>query len=331
MSSETTPSQQNDQTSSHKTVFGYDLSQILNYREILDFVSKALVGITSICYVAGLLIENLYLRRYGVFHLSFLQVDYVIIGVTWMFLTTTSFLVLGVMDAIVATPLNLGIIKSAAIKRVVLFIGMALLSIVMIAVFIGMSLWILSDYELPLFSPRTYKAIVSLLVIPLTLRYLKAQITKAIKGHSSKDENKSALMPTKLLDISTGVFWTLTGLILYANCVFPLLLPVYGGGKTQSVMLVVRPDQAATLNTLGFQLWPDGKKVGPLDAVYESQDYLIVVSPKEISPQKDVQAIKIKKDMFDLLFYVKPTVVAPPHLTVSPSPGSSAIPSSSPK
>ncbi len=57
----------------------------LSLKETLEIASKSLIGLTGLCYVMGLLVVTLHLRRYGLNSLSLSQLHYVTAGV-WVML-----------------------------------------------------------------------------------------------------------------------------------------------------------------------------------------------------------------------------------------------------
>src|ERR1044072_6874484 len=62
------------------------LLKVISWKDSIEIASKLILSIVGICYVAGLLILNIHLRKYGVFHLNFLQIQYVMVGALWIFL-----------------------------------------------------------------------------------------------------------------------------------------------------------------------------------------------------------------------------------------------------
>jgi hypothetical protein len=57
-----------------------------SWRDTVEVISKAGVAVIGIAYIVGLLILNLHIRKYGVYYLSFLQIEYVMVGLLWAFL-----------------------------------------------------------------------------------------------------------------------------------------------------------------------------------------------------------------------------------------------------
>ena len=96
----------------------------------------------------------------------------------------------------------------------------------------------------------------------------------------------------------------LSGLSFYALVAYPRLRAEYGGGKKQKIVLVSKLDQIPTFTLLGFGIGDDGRKVEPVELIFEASDFIIVTLPKSIDPKSGIRSIRIKKDMADAVFYI---------------------------
>jgi hypothetical protein len=92
-------------------------------------------------------------------------------------------------------------------------------------------------------------------------------------------------------------------LSLYSHFVYPKLSPAFGGGKRQKLSLIAKADQIEILNSIGFQLAPDDRKIGPLELIFEASDYYVVAPPEGFTTENKVKAIRIRKDTIDLALY----------------------------
>ncbi len=73
------------------------------WREAVETATKSGVAITGIAYIIGLLILNMHIRKYGVRYLSFLQIEYVMVGILLVFLVAlVYFAALVIMSQIIA-------------------------------------------------------------------------------------------------------------------------------------------------------------------------------------------------------------------------------------
>jgi hypothetical protein len=148
---------------------------------------------------------------------------------------------------------------------------------------------------------------------------------------------KQRKLPIKPPGTIIGILFVLTTLGAYAIRVYPNLSPVYGGGKQQKLILVVKPDQVAQLKSLGINVNSENRQIGPLEVIYEAGDYLILSTPEEIKERKYIQSIRLRKDMFDAILHVDskyiksvPTLTPTPSPISTPSPAPSQTPSPSP-
>src|SRR5215467_13283123 len=72
---------------------GLKRSRITSFREMLEASAKVLIGVSALSYILGLLITNMHLRKYGAFHLTFAQFEYVLTGLLWLFLAGISYMI----------------------------------------------------------------------------------------------------------------------------------------------------------------------------------------------------------------------------------------------
>jgi hypothetical protein len=106
---------------------------------------------------------------------------------------------------------------------------------------------------------------------------------------------------------------------LYTHHIFPILPSAIGGGRNQNVMLVVKPDQIPSLNNVGLSVSLNDSKIGPFEVIYEASDYFIFSATESTKKQEHITSIKLKKDMFDMIFYVDPEYKPTPIPTPSPT------------
>jgi hypothetical protein len=66
-------------------------SIFLKHKDNIETISKSFVLLLGIAYVIGLLILNFQLRNSGIHYLNFLQLEYVLVGTLWLFLTFTTY------------------------------------------------------------------------------------------------------------------------------------------------------------------------------------------------------------------------------------------------
>ncbi len=59
-------------------------------QKAIELGSRSAILLGGACYVAGLLIANLHLGQYGVYNLSILRAQYVLVGALWIFLVASA-------------------------------------------------------------------------------------------------------------------------------------------------------------------------------------------------------------------------------------------------
>jgi hypothetical protein len=303
---------------------GVKLSQITGFREMLEAAAKVLVGISVLSYIIGLLITNMHLRNYGAFHLSFTQFEYVLTGLLWLFLVGLAYL------AYITTTNHFSVEpKASKWKWWGYNVGGLLVYFVFGIATLYFPLMFLSNYEIDVFSWRAVYISVSLILAPIIIDGVGKRAYRFFQAA------KQRTLPRDAVDTLVGIILVLASLTGYASSVYPNLSPVYGGGKPQKIILVAKPDQVTQLKNLGINVNSENRQIGPLEIIYESGDYLILSTPEEIKERKNIQSIRLKKDMFDAILhvdnkYVKAVPVPSPTTSPNPAPTQTPQPSPSP-
>src|SRR5215470_8843348 len=81
---------------------------------------------------------------------------------------------------------------------------------------------------------------------------------------------KQRTLSTNAVEAFTGLVFVLMSLSGYTDRIYPKLSPVYGGGKQQRLILVVKSDQVAQLKSLGINVSPENRQIGPLEVIPSS-------------------------------------------------------------
>jgi hypothetical protein len=204
-------------------------------KDALEIISKAGILVVGGCYVSGLLILNLHLRQYGIFHLNFLQVEYVIVGALWTFL--------------VRYALGLLIFTASRIKLIYkrLVQGERLLSPNNIAhgcaflLFISFGLYIntlLSDSKIRFFQAVNFYIWGIILLNALGI-ILLVFTTSDIPYHIKKGMGQIFVAAASFRIFIYSALLVIF-LSVYTLSVFPSFSPAFGGGRKQKVELILR-------------------------------------------------------------------------------------------
>ena len=139
-------------------------------RDSAELLGKAALGVLALSYALGLTIVNLHLRRYGVFSVGLVRVEYILAGVLWL-----AFLALGLSLVHIFLWARRNVLRAFREKR----FGMALLDIFLGCLVLPLSipllpLRFLSDYTLHYDSWRIWVAEAVILSMAVSVKVLSS-------------------------------------------------------------------------------------------------------------------------------------------------------------
>lgn len=279
-------------------------------RELAEIGSKLVIGLLGACYVAGLLIVNLNLRKYGIFHLGFAQIEYVMVGALWMIVTFFGYLAWGeIADAIANAYRS---IKGG--KKKWWAVGKALLTVVLVIGAVRFFLILFCNGFLS--HPQHWWIVSGVMAASGSLHIAAWPLSgfwTRFKQVAHIGEVRQILREAMSTNTMQQMTVVLSGFAAYANWVYPHLLPQYGGGQKQRVAFIAKAEQTTVLNSLGFKLSPDDRKSTQMEMIFETSDYYVVVPPGGSNSMQEVKAIRIRKDLMDATYYLEsPTPGAQP-------------------
>src|SRR6266516_2970508 len=125
----------------------------VSIRDVIEVLSKVVIVFVGGCYVIRLLIVNLHLKKYAFSNLGFLQVDYVMAGVVWLFLVglVVAF-VLYLLSKLAAIGEDL---TKSSVRMVVTRIGASVTYVVLAFSIIIYAVILLSDHAFHILSITT--------------------------------------------------------------------------------------------------------------------------------------------------------------------------------
>jgi hypothetical protein len=273
---------------------------ISTWREPIEIASKVLVAFIGLSYVIGLLILNLHVRKYGIFYLNFLHVEYVTVGILWICLVAwVSFLMVSIFHRckqIWATR------NSKEAREHVLFLVLTLFVGYSTVWYVLMVLTASSDQRLP-FSVD-WKMLGVLLFGAAGAFNIGIKLNDLAKYFRSERAKTNRAYKFFLgYDVLYYIVLLVVGLSTYAGYAFPRISPTFGGGKPQRAEFLIKKDRIDTVKSIGLQVPAEGLKVGPLEVVFEASDFFLIKPPQGFA-NVDVKAIRLNKDLIDAAFYI---------------------------
>ncbi len=276
------------------------------WKDRMEVGAKAVLAFVATAYVAGLLILNFHVREFGLNYLHFLQIEYVLVGVLWIFLLSAAY-VAGM--TIFKWTLNLWYSdvfhRNKWISRSIAVLLAALMLASALFFFSTMILERLSDHDLKPLTKDWYFAMGALAINTLFVAVCIKLIRRFFEdlSHAESEDHR---LQSKLWDdrfMLTGNLVTLVfGFSVYAHFIYPFLSPSYGGGKFQKVEFILKEDARVTMNSLGYRFLPESRNVGEQKVIFEASDFFLIVPP--LGHNEKVKAIRLRKEMVDAVFHL---------------------------
>jgi hypothetical protein len=271
----------------------------LNVRDAIEVLPRIVFSAVGCCYVAGFVILNVHLGRHGLVRSDFLEARYVSAGALWLFVTASSYYFSIFFSARLRDEFAKHHVRSKRIWAV------AMEAFVLTSAAI-VFLSILSDGQLNFFSRekvgQTLGALSALILNAVGIRQCfmgwRQQLGRyvAFNPESRAAANAHADGPPVFIK----AFILLSGLSFYATSAFPLLSPAFGGGRLESVVLIVRPDAIDAMRALHLEPNPETRVVGPLELIFESADDFVLVP---MVTMKGTKSVRIRKELVDVVSY----------------------------
>lgn len=262
----------------------------------LESISKAILGLVGFAYVIGLFILNFHVRRYGIYYLNFLQIEYVMVGALWIILVGWTYCLLAWIFFSIKN-------FSASAHRILSILSLLL------SVFGGYSslvivLNVLTEAATVNFLKGHWRIIFVLCLGAISVFNVGTKV-KPVVDHFRSPQQKKLDMRFRFahaFDASYFAILLIVGLSSYAAIAFPKISPIFGGGKPQKAEFLIKADSLGTVKAIGLQL-PDSGKVGPLEVVFEASDFFLIIPPQGFA-NDNVKAIRLNKDLIDAAFYL---------------------------
>jgi hypothetical protein len=271
----------------------------LKWRGLLETLSRLVVGLIGLAYVIGLLILNWHVRKYGIYYLNFLQIEYVMVGMLWACLVGSVYCLLiasfGRAKQIYEAQKWKARFLTAIYLLLTLFGGFISLVVVISILTEAETVRVAGNWKI--IGVLCLNAIAVYNVGSKVLQLRTHLLSE--RAHREKHERFAQLF---------DVFYTTVLLVVvlgaYSGAVFPRISPTFGGGKPQKAEFLIKADRIDTVKAIGFQLSEGTPKVGPLEVVFEASDFFLIIPPQGFTNDK-IKAIRLNKDLIDAAFYLK--------------------------
>lgn len=228
-------------------------------------------------YTVGLLIVNLDLGLYGLMSMELARPEYVMAGALWIFLVVVTIgafkVVIGELKQILSTRLSAWRVFQA-LTEILIFAG-----------FFAFVLFTLSRGELLYNKPPAWIVLGTICLNAYSLNRL-VESSRAVLRFE-KLSLKSLF--SARVGGGTPIYYAvglLSLIALYSGLAYPHFPRVFGGGKKPLIEFVLGEATKLAWKELGLPVSGDGKKIGPVILLLETDSMFIVATPGK--PQLDV-------------------------------------------
>jgi hypothetical protein len=291
-------------------------TQLTELRDVIEFGGKLIIAILAIAYVAGLLIVNLYLRKYDLVSFGLVRAEYAMAGILWLVLLSVS--------SALATLCRWGWRRTVLAQRNRAWVRMSLnvvLMLVAIPVFATWPIDFLSGWGNSFSSWRMWIVVGAVLIMPWPFSPFFQTIRRAWQVWSARLQGEDGA-DIPIDDILVHGLQVIGAIGLYATVAYPVFLPAYGGGKPIVVRIVPSSEAKLFLQNVGFKAEAAGMQVA---LVAETTDWIVVAPPEAADPVafKTRPTVRLRHDAIQAVVSVdiprKLPKVSTPH-TPAPTP-----------
>jgi hypothetical protein len=272
-----------------------------SFGQTIEIITKVGALLFFGCYIAGLLILNLHLAQYGIFHLGFLQIDYVMSGALWLFLVGAAYSIIVHSKAMVSSAFY-----DWRAKKNRWWVALRIALLVFTTVIFGD--YILKKVSVEKISYReasTWAIYGNLLSTALVLMWIRYDLRHSIRRFIfNKIDNEQQPVTGHVIGVFDRTILILGLITTYALYTFPKLSPAFGGGKQQKAELIAKLDKLPILTNLGLPVQQEGQKLEPVEIIFEDADFFYVLPLQNTGDSPSPKALRIRKDMIDGAVYI---------------------------
>jgi hypothetical protein len=288
-------------------------------KDAVHVTATLLLGISTFCFVVGLLIVNLRLAAYGVHSLEIDRAEYVLVGAVAVLLCTASYFALGIV--IRHLKAAFGNLKAKEFKKCSGAFFAALGTLLTAQLLLSR----LSDGAAYFTDWRVWASI----VVMGAIASISYSIAKRMYGIWM--QLKAGQVPPGWLGEQVTATAEALGLLavevgMYAFLTYPMISMAYGGGHRGAVELLLTETGAQVAKELGLPM-TSATSAGPVYILTESEHELVVTTNNSFWPEK--QYNQLRKELIEATKAMKLPEQVPqkkPPAKAAPQPTTSTAP-----
>jgi hypothetical protein len=275
----------------------------------MDFIGKALIALGAACYIAGLLVVNIYLRSFGFSDFSLLRTRFVLTGVIslapLLIISTTMFAVLyATAGRHILGELLWGgklrenrsdVIIGSISARVVIIVGTFALGTYYVVSGIDISVYgftSLAGSVATVFSIAFLMSVTILVFIDAMERYTEFVQYSEIGNRSELNKVRNNVVLVSVITVILCTIYTLLYLQYFAANFYPAISAHIGGGKAKWIQLVLHDDKKVAGIGSGLMMDGESNRTKPVPLLWEGESALLIVLPEQSESGWTVQIDK---------------------------------------
>jgi len=256
--------------------------------------SGIVVGVSSACFILGLLIVNLRLAKFGIYSPDFVRTEYVLVGAVFLFLVATAYFSFQhSLRDFKAVPQHwkqkhyfrsIGITFFGALTAIGPLMFVFSIMTISTNIFKDWWLWI---------------SLMALVGFGHYARQLYIRGSTLIIDNQPTDGNVDAMQISKTNQLLGHTAFLLLYMGIYANYLYPHIPPSFGGGNKTPVILIPTAKGLEICKILALPLQKNQVTIGPIEVLTESENELVVLVSDGLTEKK--HAIRLKRELFDAI------------------------------
>jgi hypothetical protein len=271
-------------------------------KDAVHVSATLLLGISSFCFVIGLLIVNLRLAAYGVHSLEIDRAEYVLVGAVAALLCTASYFALGIVSRHLKSAF--GNLKAREFKKCSGAFFAALGTLLTAQLLLSR----LSDGAAYFTDWRVWASIIVMGAIA-SIAYAIAKRMYAIWMQLKAGQVPPGWLGEQVTATAEALGLLAVEIGMYAFLTYPMISMAYGGGHRGAVELLLTERGAQVAKELGLPM-TSATSAGPVYILTESEHDLVVTTNNSFWPEK--QYNQIRKELIEATKAMKIPEPAPP-------------------
>lgn len=261
-------------------------------KEIAQAVPLLAIGLTTTCFVLGLVILNIYLAKYGVYPSAFVRSEFILIGVVFIFFVAVTRILVEYILPSTEKISSLWKEKKYFKLLVEIFLGISMSALLTAGILSNFSLnsndWSFKDMSL---------SIPILFLLGELFKTTFIRIVSLAQGLSIEQPKKSPLLLSQMHDLLVSIPLIILFVSFYAYFTYPHVSSALGGGYRSQVVLTPTARGLEVSQSLALPLQNNQTMVGPIKVLTENEKEFVVLIPDTLTGKW--RTVRLNRELFD--------------------------------